>query len=102
MRAQLAMFLAIGVAPGVTVLAGCSAGSAQPAASSSAQSSAGSAPQMEQLTLVISGSGTVASAPLDIDCSSGCTLTLASGTTLNLTASAASGWSFGGFSGACT
>lgn len=57
---------------------------------------------MEQLTLVISGSGTVASAPLDIDCSSGCTLTLASGTTLNLTASAASGWSFGGFSGACT
>ncbi len=48
------------------------------------------------------GSGTVTSNPSGINCGSACSATYASGTTVTLTASAASGSTFGGFSGACT
>lgn len=57
---------------------------------------------MEQLSLVVTGNGTVAGTPAGINCSGGCTLSLTSGTTVDLMATAASGWSFAGFSGACT
>jgi endo-1,4-beta-xylanase len=48
------------------------------------------------------GSGTVTSSTGAINCGSTCSSSLASGTTLTLTASAVSGSTFGGWSGACT
>ena len=48
------------------------------------------------------GSGTVTSAPAGINCGSTCTASYAAGTQITLTAQAASGSSFTGWSGACT
>ncbi len=48
------------------------------------------------------GSGTVTSNPSGINCGSTCTATYASGTTVTLSPTAASGSTFGGWSGACT
>jgi hypothetical protein len=49
-----------------------------------------------------SGSGTVTSNPSGISCGSTCSATYASGTTVTLSAAAASGSTFAGWSGACT
>ena len=49
-----------------------------------------------------SGSGSVTSDPAGIDCGATCGTTLASGTTVTLTAVAATGSTFMGWSGACT
>ena len=48
------------------------------------------------------GNGTVTSAPAGINCGSTCSASYAAGTTVTLTAQAASGSSFSGWSGACT
>ena len=48
------------------------------------------------------GSGTVSSNPVGISCGSTCAATFNSGVSVTLTASAASGSTFGGWSGACT
>ena len=54
-----------------------------------------------QLTVSISGSGTVVSNPPGINCPTSCTASFTVGTTVNLVASPASGFNFSGFSGAC-
>ena len=48
------------------------------------------------------GSGTVTSSPTGINCGSTCSASFTSGTTVTLTASAASGSAFAGWSGACS
>jgi hypothetical protein len=48
------------------------------------------------------GSGTVTSSPSGINCGSTCSASYSSGTSVTLTASAASGSTFAGWSGACT
>ncbi len=55
-----------------------------------------------QLTVSVTGSGTVVSSPAGINCPSVCTHSFASGASATLTATAGSGFSFGGFSGACS
>ncbi len=52
-----------------------------------------------RLTVTKTGSGTVASSPGGISCGSTCTATFASGTSVKLTAVAAPGFTFAGFSG---
>jgi uncharacterized repeat protein (TIGR02543 family) len=49
-----------------------------------------------------SGSGTVSSTPAGIDCGATCSLSFLQGAVVNLTASAATGSSFAGWTGACT
>ena len=49
-----------------------------------------------------SGSGTVASSPSGINCGSTCNASFSSGTSVTLTATAATGSTFGGWSGACS
>jgi len=49
-----------------------------------------------------SGSGTVASSPSGISCGSTCSASYATGATVTLTATAAGGSTFGGWSGACS
>lgn len=48
------------------------------------------------------GSGTVTSSPAGIDCGSTCSAEYSTGTSVTLTAAAASGSTFGGWSGACS
>jgi uncharacterized repeat protein (TIGR02543 family) len=55
-----------------------------------------------QLTASVSGSGTITSADGFINCGSACTHTYSSNTSVTLTATPAQGWSFTGWSGACT
>ena len=55
------------------------------------------------LGVSVIGSGTVTSSPTGINCSSGtCSANFNSGTQVTLAAMAASGWSFNGWSGACS
>ncbi len=66
----------------------------------------GSAPagaqQMQTLTVTYSGSGTITSSPSGIACGPSCTASYASGSAVTLTAQAASGYTFSGWSGACS
>jgi hypothetical protein len=57
--------------------------------------------QTYTITVSVSGSGTVASSPSGISCPSTCSTNFNSGTQVTLTATAASGWTFIGWSGAC-
>jgi uncharacterized repeat protein (TIGR02543 family) len=54
------------------------------------------------LTVSKSGAGSIASAPSGIDCGTACSASYANDTSVTLTASAASGYSFAGWSGACS
>lgn len=54
------------------------------------------------LTVDKVGGGTVTSAPAGINCGTACSTTVADGTTVTLTATAASGARFAGWSGACS
>lgn len=62
------------------------------------------APMMFALSVTLTGTGggAVTSAPAGITCGSDCTETLASGTTVTLTAESAAGSVFAGWSGACS
>lgn len=55
-----------------------------------------------QLTVNVSGSGTVTSTPSGINCPGTCTASFAGGSNVSLTATPASGASFSGYSGACS
>ncbi len=54
------------------------------------------------LTVSVSGSGTVSSAPAGINCGSDCSETFASATAVTLTATPAAGQQFNGWGGACS
>jgi phospholipase C len=59
-------------------------------------------PQNFQLTVAVTGTGSVTSSPAGINCPSTCSASFASGTSVTLTATAGSGFQFGGYSGACS
>ncbi|MEW6331755.1 MAG: InlB B-repeat-containing protein [Pseudomonadota bacterium] len=68
----------------------------------SQQVTAAAAPSSDYLlTVSKNGSGTVMSSPAGINCGTACSAIYASGTSVTLTATAASGYSFAGWSGAC-
>ena len=54
------------------------------------------------LSVSVSGNGTVTSSPPAIDCMTACSASFASGIVVTLTPFPANGWSFNGWSGACT
>ena len=56
----------------------------------------------EQLAVVVSGSGNVRSVPAGIDCSTSCMASFDYGRQVTLTPTAAVGWRFAGWSGACS
>lgn len=73
-------------------LAGCAGGAGtQPPTSKQAQ-----------ITVAIAGSGTVTSTPSGINCPGTCTANFTPGTPVTLAATAASGFQFAGFGGACS
>jgi phospholipase C len=59
-------------------------------------------PNQVRLTVSVTGSGIVTSNPAGINCPDTCTANFPSGTSVTLTAAAASGFNFSGFSGACS
>lgn len=59
-------------------------------------------PASYSLSVTKSGSGTVTSSPAGINCGATCSASFASGTSVTLTATAASGYSFSGWSGGCS
>lgn len=54
------------------------------------------------IAITIQGSGAVKSSPAGIDCGRACSSTFPAGTKVALVAQAETGWSFAGWSGACT
>ncbi|GAA1934834.1 hypothetical protein GCM10009815_31860 [Nocardioides marmoribigeumensis] len=54
------------------------------------------------LTVQTTGSGSVTSSPAGISCGATCTASFAGGSTVTLTPTAAAGWVFSGWTGACT
>ena len=59
-------------------------------------------PLMSSLSVTTAGSGTVTSSPSGITCGSTCSASFASGTSIALSATPSAGYSFTGWSGACT
>ena len=55
-----------------------------------------------QLTVQVSGSGTVTSTPAGINCPTSCAASFAPGTAVDLSATPATGFSFSGFGGVCS
>src|SRR5512140_777357 len=64
--------------------------------------SGGGGPTLHTLIVAVSGSGKITSAPAGIDCGVSCSSRFDAGTEVALTASAAAGWKFAGWSGACS
>jgi phospholipase C len=81
----------------VLALTGCGGGSSSPPAPSPPPPQ----PQPAQLTVTVTGSGNVTSTPSGINCPSTCSADFSNGMAITLTATAASGFNFSGFSGAC-
>jgi endoglucanase len=73
-----------------------------PSSKTSATTPQGGTTFVLTVTRTGTGTGTVTSSTGGINCGTACTATLPSGTTVTLTAAAASGFVFGGWSGACT
>ena len=59
-------------------------------------------PSPVQVSVTLSGSGTVTSSPAGINCGTTCSQTFSAGTQVTLSATPATGFSFGGWSGSCT
>jgi phospholipase C len=59
-------------------------------------------PENFQLTVALTGTGTVTSSPAGINCPTTCTASFTSGTSVTLTATAGSGFQFSGYSDACS
>ncbi|MFL5360119.1 MAG: InlB B-repeat-containing protein [Myxococcales bacterium] len=81
----------------VAVLAACG-----PDGAAGGPGTASEAPTVETLKIDVTGNGSVSSDPRGIDCGTICSATFADGTPVTLTAKSASGWSFTGWSGACS
>ena len=82
----------------ILLLSGCGGGSSTPTPPPPPP------PVPVQVTVTLSGSGgggIVTSAPAGIDCGTTCSHTFAAGTQVTLNATPATGFSFGGWSGAC-
>jgi phospholipase C len=61
-----------------------------------------STPSNFQVTVAVTGTGTVTSSPAGIDCPTTCTASFAAGTSVTLSASAGTGFTFAGFGGVCS
>jgi len=59
-------------------------------------------PKNFQLTVAVTGTGSVTSSPAGINCPGTCTASFPSGTSVTLSAAAGSGFQFSGYSGACS
>jgi hypothetical protein len=59
-------------------------------------------PVLQTLSVTLAGNGMVVSSPSGISCTSTCSSNFATGTEISLSETAALGWSFSGWSGACT
>src|SRR2546423_5825864 len=59
-------------------------------------------PNPVQVSVTLSGSGTVTSSPAGVNCGTTCSQSFPEGTQVTLSATPATGFSFGGWSGACT
>lgn len=81
------------------VMAGCG-GTA--ATSREPGSSRTPTPNTAQLTVQVSGKGAISSSPAGISCPGNCAATFDMGTAVTLSASAASGYQFSGYSGGCS
>jgi len=80
---------------GLIFLAGCGGGT-------SSGSGGTPPPQNPQLTVVLSGTGTVTSSPSGINCGTTCSASFVSNTQVTLTATAGNGFAFTGWSGGCS
>ncbi|HXE06419.1 MAG TPA: alkaline phosphatase family protein [Acidobacteriaceae bacterium] len=78
------------------VLAACGCGG------SGSKTSTSSGPSNFQLTVQVTGPGTVTSSPAGINCGQTCAASFASGTAVTLTAAPSSGATFSGWSGGCS
>jgi phospholipase C len=76
----------------VLLLSGCGGGS----------SNTQPPPNPVQVSVTLSGSGTVTSSPAGVNCGTTCSQSFPEGTQVTLNATPAAGFSFGGWSGACT
>ncbi len=85
----------------ILLLTGCSGGDSG-TTSSSAASAPAPAATTYTLTTTVTGSGTLTSSPSGINCGATCSASFNSGTSVTLTAAPAAGYSFTGWSGACS
>jgi uncharacterized repeat protein (TIGR02543 family) len=85
------------------LITGCGGGGDSGISTASSSSTPAPSPTPSSYTLIVSetGSGTVASSPSGINCGTSCSASYASGTSVTLTVTAATGYTFSGWSGAC-